>query len=216
MSNFLLLAGLLSIGCRAAPLSPPAGFAALGLPAALSKTRLQSLLQEFVDRGYERSFRRLGDENDFDHGHVLIDARTRTPFAILYHTQELAHEGAGYVDADGRNWIQWLDGRGVENARLYERAAYPRSASWDWFVARELPKLRGRRTITDRMLDPARLGAELAPSIQWTFTRVACAAGADEPASAVMRVALPDRTPVCLELGSSSARAVPASASRGF
>jgi len=201
MPNLLLLLFLLSIGCRAAS---AADFASLGLPAELSKPRLQALLQSFVDEGYGRRFRSLGDERDFDHGHVLIDARSRAPLAILYHTQELAHEApGGYVDPDGRNWIQWLDGRGIENARRYERADYPRTAAWNWFVARELPALRRRHTITDRMLDPARLGAELAPSLQWTFTRVACGADAADAASNVIRVALPDRTPACLALGSS-------------
>jgi hypothetical protein len=205
--RFLLLAAvLLSSSVRAAPaVAPPAGaFASLGLPDALSKPRLQSLLQAFVDAGYGRRFRHLGDERDFDHGHVLFDARTRAPIAILYHTQELAAEAAepdyGYVDPDGRNWIQWLDGRGIENARGYERADYPRSGSWDWFVARELPKLRRRRTITDKMLDPARLGTELAQSLQYTFTRTACPGAAPEDTSRVLRVTLPDQTPVCLAL----------------
>jgi hypothetical protein len=210
MRNVLLAAGLFFAlnPAQAAPpaaLSPSSRFEALGLPSALTKARLQGLLQTFVNAGYGRSFRHLGDERDFDHGHVLLDARTKSAVAILYHTQELAHDAAspdfGYVDASARNWIEWLDGR-VENARAYERSSYPRSASWDWFVARELPKLRSRRTITDKMLDPARLGAELTESKQWTFTRVDCAAPAAQPAPDVIRVALPDRTPVCLVLGS--------------
>jgi len=179
----------------------------MGLPAMLGKARLQGLLQSFVDKGYGRSFRHIGDERDFDHGHLLINARTGAPIAILYHTQELAHEAAaadyGYLDASARNWIQWLDGRGIFNANRYERESYPRSATWDWFVARELPALKRRRTITDKMLDPARLGAELSGSVQWTFTRVACGPGESDAASAVLRVVLPDRTPVCLALGSS-------------
>ena len=128
------------------------------------------------------------------------------PVAILYHTQELAHMAAsadfGYLDASARNWIQWLDGRGIENAVRYERARYPRSGSWDWFVARELPKLRRRHTIIDKMLDPARLGVELAPSRQWTFTRVECGP-ARSGASNVIGIVLPDRTPVCLALSDS-------------
>jgi hypothetical protein len=211
MPTLLLALSLLSADCRAAaaPVAASAApsFAALGLPAALSKARLQGLLQSFVDVGFGRSFRHLGDERDFDHGHVLLDARTRAPIAILYHTQELAHAATapdfGYVDAAARNWIQWLDGRGVENASLYERAEYPRTASWDWFVAAELPKLRRRRTITDRMLDPARLGTALAGSVQWTFTRVACGALEADAASNVISIRLPDRALVCLALGAS-------------
>jgi hypothetical protein len=206
MRSLLVAAALLASIAHAAPDAAPqsASFGSLGLPDALSKPRLQSLLQTFVDSGYGRCFRHLGDERDFDHGHVLIDARTRAPIAILYHTQELAAEASaadyGYVDPDGRNWLQWLDGRGIENARSYERASYPRSGSWDWFVARELPKLRERHTITDKMLDPTRLGSELAQSLQWTFTRTACPGAGPDDASRVMRVTLPDRTPVCLAL----------------
>jgi len=208
MLTLLLATILLPVRCHAdspAFSAAPAAarFTALGFPAALTKPRLQDLLQSFVSAEYGRGFRHLGDERDFDHGHLLIDAKTGAPVAILYHTQELAHEAASaefaYLDAAGRNWIQWLDGRGVENARRYERAVYPRSGSWDWFVARDLPKLRARRTITDKMLDPALLGVELSASRQWAFSRVDCGADADA-ASNVLRVSLPDRTPVCLAL----------------
>lgn len=179
---------------------PPERLSQLGLPAELTENRLQALLQSFVDTGYGVRFRRLGDESDFDHGHVLLNARTGAPLAILYHTQELAGATPGgepLLGPDGRNWIQWLDGR-VENARRYERVLYPRSADWDWFVARQLPQLRARGTITDRMLDPVQLGAAAERSMQWTFTRRSCA-GADA-APRVLRVVLPDRTPVCLAL----------------
>ena len=209
MLSLLMMTGLFSAGCHAAPAVSPVApsFAALAFPGALSKARLQGLLQSFVDGGYGRSFRHLGDERDFDHGHLLIDARTREPVAILYHTQELAHKAAaadfGYLDASARNWIQWLDGRGIENARRYERASYPRSASWDWFVARELPKFRSRHTIIDKMLDPVRLGADLSPSLQWTFTRVDCGPAQTDARSNVIGVLLPDRTPVCLALSAS-------------
>jgi hypothetical protein len=193
MMKFLLLSAFLALAPNAS--AQPAG-TALGLP--LDKPRLQSLLQTFVDQGYGRSFRRLGDESDFDHGHLLVDARTGAPVAILYHTQELADEDpAGYLDASGRNWIQWLDGR-VENAGRYERADYPSTATWDWFVASQLPGLRGRHTITDKMLDPKKLGAELGKSRQWTFTRAACGTEAGDS----IRVTLPTGA-VCLALGAS-------------
>ena len=188
--------------------APPARFAALGLPSALSKARLQALLQEFVTSAYGRGFRHLGNERDFDHGHLLLDAKTKAPVAILYHTQELAHDATepdfGYVDASARNWIQWLDGRGIENANRYERTEYPRSATWDWFVAAQLPKLRARHTILDKMLDPLLLGTELAPaSLQWTFTRTDCGSAPADGDSNVIGVLLPDQTQVCLTLGSS-------------
>lgn len=206
MLRLSLLVVLAFLGCRAhaAPdVHPPlASFRGLGFPASLDKPRLQRLLQRFVARGYGRSFRHLGDERDFDHGHLLLDARTGAPFAILYHTQELAHAASaadfGYVDAAARNWIQWLDGRGIENASRYERAAYPDTPSWNWFVASELPGLRSRRTITDKMLDPARLGSEISASVQWTFTRVDCATSRPGDESNVLDVVLPDRTPVCV------------------
>ena len=202
----LLVAGFLATACHAVPpVSPePTSYSALGLPPSLSKARLQSLLQSFVDTGYGRYFRHIGDERDFDHGHLLLNARTLSPVAILYHTQELAHDAASadysYLDASARNWIQWLDGRGIVNASLYERTAYPSSASWDWFVDRELPKLRKRHTITDKMLDPVRIGGELGPSLQWTFTQVACGPALADESSDMIGVILPDRTPVCLAL----------------
>ncbi len=189
MLSSLLLTGLLTTGCHASVVALP-----------LSAPRLQNLLQAFVAGGQGRSFRVLGEERDFDHGHVLLEARTKSPFAILYHTQELADETPdGYLDAEGRNWIQWLDGRGIENARRYERADYPRTADWDWFVAQELPRLRRRHTITDKMLDPLLLGSELAGSVQCTFTRVDCGAAAPER----IGVVLPDRTIICLSLDAS-------------
>ena len=95
-------------------------FAALGFPAALDRAGLESLLQRFVDQSYLVGFRHLGDERDFDHGHLLYDAAGK-PLAILYHTQELARGRApdsdfGYVNPEARNWIQWLDdGRVVPN-----------------------------------------------------------------------------------------------------
>lgn len=199
MLRLLLLVGSL-LPLRAAALSPaaPQRYDALGLP--MDKARLSGFLQRFVSSGYDRGFRRLGEEQDFDHGHLLLAAETDAPVAILYHTQELkAVEG---LDPGARSWLQWLDGRGVEDARRYERRAYPRSADWDWFVLRQLPGLRARSTVTDRMLDPGRLGTELGSSVQWTFTRTPCGAKAPDPASAVVRVSLPDGAPVCLALGS--------------
>src|SRR5690349_20746010 len=93
-----------------------------------TSTSLQPLLQRFVEHGYGKSFLRLGDESDFDHGHLLVNARTRQPIAIFYHTRELT------LGARERNWLQWLDGRGIENAETYVRSDYPRTAGWDWFV----------------------------------------------------------------------------------
>ncbi len=199
MLSFLAFTSFLAV---ARPTRPPVPFSAYApaLAAAPSPERLQGLLQSFVDTGYGVRFRRLGDENDFDHGHLLLDARTGAAVAILYHTQELvgtpADPGERPLSADGRNWLQWLDGRGVVNARRYERSSYPRSGVWDWFVARDLPRLRARGTIVDKMLDPALLGFTPSGSVQWTFDRAPCVGGL--PAPGGLRVTLPDGSPVCL------------------
>lgn len=184
MLSFLLWAGLLATGCQAAASdsTPPAEL-------RLDETRLRGYLQEFVTGGWGSRFQELGDEKDFDHGHVLLDAASGAPVALLYHTRELSEPAARE-----RSWIQWFDARGVQSAERYERSSYPSSASWDWFVASDLPRLKSRHTVVDRMLDPALTGRELAPGPQWTFTRVDCATTPSDGLS----VALPDRTAVCL------------------
>src|ERR1700722_10749946 len=83
-----------------------------GLPGDLSRAGFESLLQRFVDQSYLKGFRHLGDERDFDHGHILFDASGK-PVAILYHTQELAlgqprDSEFGYLNPETRNWIQWV------------------------------------------------------------------------------------------------------------
>lgn len=90
----------------------------------IEQSLLNKLVQEFVNIQYKKSFLYLGDENDFDHGHVLY---TREPslnspdrlraFAILFHTQEhaftysLSHPKGkySYIDKFGRNWVQFFD-----------------------------------------------------------------------------------------------------------
>lgn len=183
MLSFLLWASLLATGCQASPSD------STRLPPRLDEARLRGLLQTFVNDGWGRRFESLGAEEDFDHGHLLLDAATGEPVAILYHTRELA------VPAPAeRSWIQWFDGRGVENAARYERASYPSSASWDWFVARDLPRFKSRNTVVEKMLDPARMGVEFAPGPQWTFTRSACGEGPGR-----FSISLPDRSSVCLK-----------------
>ncbi len=184
-----------------------AAFADLGLPAALTRGDLESLLQRFVDRTYLKAFRHLGDERDFDHGHLLIDSAGK-PFAILYHTQELAGgrprgSDFGYVDTGARNWLQWLDDGRVENAAPYKRRDYPRTAAWDWFREAQLPGLEAHFTILDKMLDPARLPVDVARTRQWVFTRVACPDASRPPGPSALRILLPTREPVCLSLSAS-------------
>lgn len=170
-------------------------------PSSFGKLEFQDLLQRFVDEQYLKGFRELGEESDFDHGHLLFAAPTRgvapgRPIAILYHTQELSQDGSANPAA--RNWLQWVEGGAVEDASRYLRKGYPRSASWDWFVLKELPDLRRRRTILDKMLDPALLGAEIARSDQWAFTRVEC--GGPPRGSDLIGVLLPGGRRACLAL----------------
>lgn len=180
---------------------------AFALPEALRPAELQELLQSFVDKVYLKGFRHLGDERDFDHGHVLYDDSGR-PLAILYHTQELARgrplgSAFAYVDAGARNWIQWLSDGRVENAARYKRRDYPRTAQWDWFRTAELPALESHHTILDKMLDPSRVAIDVARTRQWVFTRVPCADHAPPPRGADLRIVLPTRETVCLALSAS-------------
>lgn len=177
----------------------PAAAQPVRFPPQLSALHFQSLLQRFVQEQHLKSFRDLGVEEDFDHGHLLFDARKpERPVAILYHTQELGgHPG---MDPKARNWLQWVDGGTVEDAARYERSDYPRTAAWDWFRLRDLPALRRRNTVLDKMLDASRLGIEPAQSRQWVFTRVGCAAAPAEDGSTRIRVALPSGAAACLDL----------------
>lgn len=178
-------------GTRVAP--PP-------LPAA----ELEAMLQLFVDQVYLKGFRHLGDERDFDHGHVLYDLSAR-PVAILYHTQELAlGEPPGsrysYIDAKRRNWIQWLEGGRIEDAARYLRTSYPRTPAWDLFRRVELPGLERNHTILDRMLDPELLAVDVTKTTQSVFTRIPCGAGASDGS---IRVSLRGEETVCLALSPS-------------
>lgn len=171
----------------------------LRLPAGLDRSGLERLLQSFVDGKYGSAFRHLGDERDFDHGHILFAPDGR-PRAVLYHTQELAlyetaESGFGWLDPQGRNWLQWLDDGKVENANAYVRASYPDGAEWDWFRYKELPALVEHHTVLPKMLDGARLGLDVSRAEQWVFTRASCAEG-----PAAMRVSLPTGERVCLSL----------------
>jgi hypothetical protein len=174
-----------------------------GLAIEVGKGQFQALLQTFVEKSYQKGFRHLGDERDFDHGHVL-SGQDGAPVAIMWHTQELAlYEPAGgefgYVDPGGRNWLQWISDGRIENADRYERKSYPATAAWDWFRASDLPGLRKNRTILDKMLDPGRVSIDPAKTVQYVFTRVECGRASPAPDSE-MRVLLPTREAVCLSL----------------
>lgn len=178
---------------------------AFGTPAAfpLTTSEAQTLLQRFADAGYRKAFRHLGDRRDFDHGHLLLDPAGK-PRAILYHTQELGLYETGEFasfDPTSRNWLQWVDTGTVEKADRYERQEYPPTGPWRAFVLTELPGLRAHGTITDRMLDPERLGFTVATSVQWVFTRRACAEG-------LIKLKTEESATACLELTVGPARAV--------
>jgi hypothetical protein len=184
-----------------------ARFSELGLPPAVSREAIESLLQRFVTRSYLKGFRHLGDERDFDHGHILYDASGR-PLAILYHTQELALGRASgddfaFIDPGARNWIQWFDDGRIENAARYLRRDYPHTPEWDWFRAAQLPALEQHRTILDKMLDPALLPVDAAKSLQLVFTRKDCEAAPPAADSKELRILLPTKEAVCLSLSAS-------------
>src|SRR5579883_2361757 len=153
MGPFGVLAPILFLALAAAP-ARAQPFSALGLPKSVTKPLLQGLLQSFVDHEYRKAFRHLGDERDFDHGHLLFAPGSDKPVAVLYHTQELAvyQPSASpftFLDPRGRNWLQWVgDGR-IANASGFLRKGFPRGASWDLFVAEDLPVLEAHHTILD-------------------------------------------------------------------
>ena len=203
---------ILAFAFAAAPLraqgpSAAARYAELGFPSALGKPELAGLLQRVVDQLYLKGFRHLGDERDFDHGHFLFDGSGRL-LAILYHTQELAlHEPRGsefgYLNPEKRNWIQWLDDGHIENADRYRRKAYPKTATWDWFLESQLPGLDENHTILDKMLDPALVALDVSKTKQWVFTRIPCGGDPIAPDSRDIRVLLPTKESVCLSLAGS-------------
>jgi hypothetical protein len=182
-----------SRGVGKAPALPDyAPFQTSELPHALTRAQVQALVQRFVDAKHGKAFRHLGDDQDFDHGHLLFkDKQGGRPVAVLFHTQERASRWSSedpggkydYVDKKGRNWIVWLDpDKPIENARDYERAAYPDTPEWREWVKLHLEMYQGAFTITYDMLDPKKLGVD--PDLgfpskrlndQFNFHRTDCA-----------------------------------------
>ena len=199
-----MVAPLLFLALFAAP-SHAQSFSALGLPRSVSKPLLQGLLQRFVDQEYKKAFKHLGDERDFDHGHLLFAKGSDKPVAILYHTQELAsYEPPGssfaFLDPAARNWLQWVDDGRVANASSFLRKGFPRGPAWDLFVSEDLPVLKAHHTIIDKMLDPLSIGADTTRSDQWVFTRSACGAGGPAADDNGIQVRVPGEGRVCLSL----------------
>jgi hypothetical protein len=186
----------------ALPFSAAARIVPAAVQPPLSRSAFQGLLQTFVSQEYLKGFRHLGDERDFDHGHLLFDSQSKL-VAILYHTQELAGDHRpgsdfSYIDTGARNWIQWVNDGRVENAARYQRRDYPSTATWDYFRVLELPALESHHTVLPKMLDP-KLGVDASKTAQWVFTRVSCA-GSASASSNEMRVVLPNKEEVCLSL----------------
>lgn len=150
-------------------LSLPSPCRSASFPAS---KELEALVQSFAHAHYQKSFRYLGDENDFDHGHFLFAPGAERPSAILYHTQEMAPtyrrlKPGGkydYIDAEGRNWIQFIDRpERIVNAQEFLKDGL-----------REHPRFREYRTITDKMLDQERLGMKIERTVQWVFNQTDC------------------------------------------
>jgi hypothetical protein len=150
------------------------GYSVLKLSRSLSKTEVAGYVQKFVDQTYGRAFRYLGDEEDFDHGHFLFNAKGEC-FAIVYHTQEGAHRAHvkepgskyDYLDGHERSWIQFLPDGHVEKAEPYafDDLSNP---EWAWYYA--------AYTVVDAMLDPAKTGDASIRDFQLTFRQFDCSA----------------------------------------
>lgn len=196
------------------------------LPEEFTMGRIESILNKFSAATFGTGFKVIGDTRDFFHGHVLFTADNLTPggrmrpFAILYHTQEDAHDahwGDGkvdrkfdYIDVRTRNWIQWLDdapeadGSRVENARDYVNSAL-RDPSV--FFGENTPVQGEHFTIHGRKLDAAKLGVKPIGEMQWEFYTMECAADGlklDYFSRGPARIRLPGQGDACLEIRTTS------------
>ncbi len=144
-----------------------AGYAEFNVSRWFSKAQLQSVLQTFVDQVHGKGFRYFGDKADFDHGHIVFrrDGGTVNPWFILYHTQENASqhvEGTkyGYLNKNGRNWIQWIqDSSKVQNAMNYKIS---KPSIWNYFTRSryndQFGELDDHYTINTEMISWEKIG----------------------------------------------------------
>ena len=158
------------------------------LPQEFTEKRIERLLNQFAQATFEKSFRFVGVEEDFFHGHVLFERKLHEgqellhPRAILYHTQEEAHKAHweksidpkyDYLNVTTRNWIQWLsddavlDGEKIENARDYLDFAQKNPAPF--FQETALPQKDQHYTIHAKNLDSQKLGFKLDGELQFEF-----------------------------------------------
>lgn len=206
---------------KSGPGGPPwgkeglASWGSQGFPKGFSKELLHSMLQRVIDAAYGKGFRYLGDEYDFNHGHILFpkDSFGKNPVGILYHTQEYAYfyhrslpgHAYDYLDPGARNWIQWTDAsRPVENAYPYARKSYPDTPEWS-SVRDMLPAFQAHYTVVTGMLDPELVGTDLGKNdYQWFFPRIDCPPdGRTFPSgSNGVEVRLPTGEKACLALES--------------
>lgn len=184
------------------------------MPSQLSPARLEKLINQTAQTIHGKGFRYIGVDEDWFHGHVLMEnlgtkgSPRFFPRAILYHTQEEAYAvhwrkekdpKYDYLNVATRNWIQWLsdepyfDGFPVENAKAYvdERQRDPRQFETEF--AEPDPKLH--YTIHGRTLDPAKLNFVVAAELQFEFYLAECTT------NGVIQVAFPNGESHCLKLG---------------
>ncbi len=187
------------------------------LPESFTDARLATLITRMAHATYGIGFRYLGVEPDWFHGHLIYeevgegaDKQVR-PRAILYHTQEDAHEHQWnrtpdspykYLNHANRNWIQWLtdswedDGLRIENARAYVNAHKKNPAVF----LHEKPVKGERYTIHSRWLDDEKLGFRKLGEVQFEFHAIC-----HEPVDPFyrrgpIRVKLPNGQEYCLVL----------------
>ncbi len=152
----------------------------------------QSLLQKFSDEVYGQGFRHLGDENDFDHGHILYSTALR-PVAILYHTQETASlqhrlDPGGpydYINRGARNWLQFFDVEKLQagpivNAFFNMLKVFPNAA----IFRSDLKSTKSHNTIFPHQLDgesfPLEYRYRLRGQRQIEFARSSCELSAED------------------------------------
>jgi hypothetical protein len=180
--------------------------------SSLPKEKVTSILQLIARELHGKGYRKFGALSDLFHGHLLWEssaAEGTPPFAILFHTQENLGPDVKpvakpvFFNPDGRNWLLFLGPPlRLENAALYENT----EDRPEW---REYRKVH---TITDRMLDPRKLGKDFVredvPGKPWSavaqfnFLAVRCPRKIApwEATSNLVRIQVPGEGLVCLDL----------------
>jgi hypothetical protein len=182
----------------------------------VERDEVQKAIQMMVDLHLGNAFRDLGDERDFYHGHMLVEAPEGTkkmnatklpnaqPFAILFHTQEnysrkdtktqkTIYE---YFAPEERNWLAFLKPTlKIENANQYKNANQPSR-----FSVYEVA-----RTINIEMLDPKLLKKKVADYGrfgQFQFKETKCRHLPENlrQVGNLIEINIPNHKTICLEL----------------